>query len=283
MVSDYLQYSSSRQRQPKGMVSPDSLTAPLVSLLVTHEDISDEQIARFIPAEMIPVVAELDPHLLKDLKTFWAADLTYLAVARELAKQDIYDLFFYYMRGPDMISHKFWRFMEPEKGNYVRRPKLEQALGEVVRCYYDWVDETVGEVLHWFPEDRPVITLSDHGFFGPRVVGGKNVGGCKEHNPFGIFMIRSPLFEAGSQFDQIDLIQICPTLLALLGMPPAQDMAGSLLFDCLTADGRRRFDKLEHNRIETYQYLAPRDVGDGEATPEIDESIREQLRSLGYI
>ncbi len=283
MVSDYLQYGSSRDEKREGMVAPDSLNAALGALLVTHEDIADADIERFIAPESIPVVTRLKPRLIQDLKTIFAADLTYLAVARELARTDPFNLFFFYLRGPDMVSHRFWRFLEPDKGRFARSAELDAALDQVVPRYYEWVDEVIAEVLGWFPSDRPVVTLSDHGFFGPRVVGGANRGGTAEHDVFGIFMVRSPLFEAGCRFDQLELLDIAPTMLALLGMPPSQEMPGHILPECWSEDGKRRFERLEKNRIETYQYLAPADVGDGEATPEIDDKIREQLRSLGYI
>ncbi|MFC1572283.1 alkaline phosphatase family protein [Candidatus Eisenbacteria bacterium] len=282
LVSDYLQYSSTQKQTTERMISPDSLSAPLSSLRVTMDDIEDADLAHFLPVDKIPIVERKKPRLLPKLKAFFAADLTYLSVARELAKEDAFDFFFLYLRGPDMVSHKFWRFYEPEKGNLPRDPELEEILGQVVPRYYEWTDEAVGEVLSWFPEDRQVVTVSDHGFYGPRVVETSFRDATQEHTVNGIFTIRSPLYEPGTRFNQLELLSVCPTLLSLLGIPPAEDMPGGVLLKGLSDEGRQRLPDLERNRIESYQMLAPGDIEGGE-TPEIDEKIREQLRTLGYI
>ena len=280
MVSDYVPYGSSRHKPLAGLCYPDSLAEMVVSLRVSPDDITDEQLSYFIPADQLGLAKEKYSEEVKKLTGVLAADLSYLAINRELAKGDNFDLFFFYLRGPDMISHYFYKFLAPEKGNYTHKPEALAAFSGVVEKYYDWSDEVVGEVLGWFPPDRQAVILSDHGFYGPRK---SSERGAAEHSEWGIFLVRSPMYEANTSFSHLELLDICPTFLALMGMPPAKDMPGYILEAGLTPDGRKKVTGMEENRVESYMSLRPAVGPEGERDEGVDEEIRKQLRSLGYI
>jgi len=229
MVSDYVPYGSTRDKPLAGLCYPDSLVDMVVSLRVSPDDITDEQLSYFIPAEHLAMAKEKYSAEVKKLADVLAADLTYLAINRELARDDAYDLFFFYLRGPDMISHYFYKYLTPDRGHYEHTEDDLAAFGGVVKKYYDWSDEVVGEVLDWFPEDRQTVILSDHGFYGPR---NSSQRGAAEHSEWGIFLVRSPMYEAGQSFSHLELLDICPTFLALMGLPPAKDMPGYILDGC---------------------------------------------------
>jgi hypothetical protein len=240
-------------------------------------------LSRFFPEDAGERPAREYPNLFNDLQHIYAADLTYVAVARWLAAHGQYDIFFSYLRGPDMVSHKFWRYFEPHKSP-VSLSEDEIALwGEVVPRYYEWVDEVVGEILGWFPAETPTVILSDHGFHGPRLGKAALRLGTQEHNPFGIYLVRSPLYQAGAWFDRMELLDICPSLLAMIGLPASSEMPGRVLAAGLTEKGTKLVTGLEQNRLASYQDLTPTETLAGEEDPEVDEAIRQQLRSLGYI
>ena len=280
MVSDYLPYGHGREKALEGLVYPDSLTEAVMALRVDPSTLGSDDLTRFIDAEKIALAEEKYPVLMGKLRDVFAADLGYVAVNRMLAKDFDFDLFYFYLRGPDMISHYFYRFMKPQDSRLVVTPEEIEIFKEVVKRYYDWSDEVTGEVLSWFPDDRQTVILSDHGFYGPRRSGEK---GSHEHSEWGIFLVRSPLFEADHQFSHINLLDICPTFLALMGLPPAQDMPGKILLDGLTSAGRKRFERIEKNRVPTYMPLRPAEGPAGELDEDVNEEIRKQLRSLGYI
>ena len=280
MVSDYLPYGHDRNQPLANLVYPDSLTAAVMALRVDPADLSANDLSRFIDADKLEIAARDYPDDVKKLREILAADMGYLAVSRMLAETDDFDLFFFYLRGPDMISHNFYEYMVPAQAHGVRDTTATELFGEIVRRYYDWSDEVMGEVLSWFPPDRQAVVLSDHGFYGPRLSGTK---GTDEHSEWGIFLVRSPLFEPGSRFGHLELLDICPTFLALMGLPPAADMPGSILLEGATAAGRKRFEKMEEQRVASYQALRPASGPAGEKDPAVDEEIRKQLRSLGYI
>ena len=280
MVSDYLAYGHGREKPLEGLVWPDSLTDDVVALRVDPESLTEADLERFLTPEQQAIANEKYPEQMRKLRDVFAADLGYLAVNRMLAERFDFDLFYFYLRGPDMISHYFYRFMKPEDSRVIVTEEQEDLFRDVVKSYYDWSDEVTGEVLSWFPADRQTVILSDHGFYGPRRSGDR---GSAEHSEWGIFLVRSPLYEPGTKFSQIELLDICPTFLALMGLPPAQDMPGVVLTDGLTAAGRKKVEKIEKNRVPTYLPLRPAEGPQGERDAGVDEEIRKQLRSLGYI
>ncbi|MBU8869605.1 MAG: alkaline phosphatase family protein [Gemmatimonadales bacterium] len=280
MVSDYLPYGHGRDKPMEGLVYPDSLTEAVVALRVDPASLTREDLTRFIDTDKITLAEKKYPVLMGKLRDVLAADMGYVAVNRMLAEKFDFDLFYFYLRGPDMISHYFYRFLKPQDSRLVVTPEEIEIFKDVVKRYYDWSDEVTGEVLSWFPADRQTVILSDHGFYGPRKSGKK---GAHEHSEWGIFLVRSPIYEANHQFSHLELLDICPTFLALMGLPPAQDMPGRVLIDGLTSAGKKRIERIEKNRVPTYLPLRPAEGPAGELDEGVNEEIRKQLRSLGYI
>ncbi len=280
MVSDYLPYGHGRKQPLANLAYPDSLSAVVNEMRVDPEALGADELGRFIDPAKLAELEEKYPGDMLKLRDIHAADLGYLNVSRKLAAEGDFDLFFFYLRGPDMISHHFYDFLKPDNMRLPPSAEKLAAFSEVVEKYYDWSDEVVGEVLSWFPPDRQAVIVSDHGFYGPRRTGNK---GTHEHSEWGVFLVRSPLYTAGHEFGHIDLMDICPTFLALMGLPPATDMPGSILADGLSGLGQQRVPKMESQRVETYLPLRPAAGPEGERDPAVDEEIRKQLRSLGYI
>lgn len=280
MVSDYLPYGRGRDIPLANLVYPDSLTDKVVALRVDPDELGEDVLLRFMNTDRLEPVEQKYPRDVAKLRDILAADMGYLAVSRMLAETGDFDLFFFYLRGPDMISHHFYQFMKPEGTPAARDPEAVAIFQDVVKRYYDWSDEVMGEVLGWFPPERQTVVLSDHGFYGPRSSGEK---GTHEHSEWGIFLVRSPLFEAGYEFGHLELLDICPTFLALMGLPPAKDMPGHILADGATGSGLKRIKKMEKQRVDSYLPLRPATGPEGERDEGVDEEIRKQLRSLGYI
>ena len=280
MVSDYLPYGHGRDKPLANLVYPDSLSEIVVKLRVDPMSLTADDLSRFIAPDKLAELEEKFPRDVRKLRDVYAADLGYLAVSRMLAKTQEFDLFFFYLRGPDMISHHFFKFYKAGSARRAINEEQNAAFSEIVENYYDWSDEVVGEVLGWFPPERQTVILSDLGFYGQRRGGNK---GTEEHSEWGIFLVRSPLYKAGEKFGHLNLLDICPTFLSLMGLPPAKDMPGVIMADGLTADGLKRVEKMESQRVDSYFPLRPADGPAGERDPAVDEEIRKQLRSLGYI
>ncbi|HZI64419.1 MAG TPA: alkaline phosphatase family protein [Thermoanaerobaculia bacterium] len=81
--------------------------------------------------------------------------------AERLVSED-YDLVLLYIRSTDVISHKFWKYFEPDRFAPLDPAELARHRDEVPRIYRA-LDETVGRLVAQGPDSNFVV-LSDHGF-----------------------------------------------------------------------------------------------------------------------
>ncbi len=82
--------------------------------------------------------------------------------ARELLREGDFDLMLLYFRSPDVVSHRSWKYFEPEAFPPVPPAELE-ANRERVPNVYRAVDREIGRLLEIAPEAN-VLVVSDHGF-----------------------------------------------------------------------------------------------------------------------
>ena len=286
MVSDYLPWSVAGRVALGGLVCPDSLQAQAEKRRLAPDAVTDADLARFIDPQALargPRTPAVEREL-QTLRALYAADRSYLEIGRWLAARDSTPLFVLYLRGLDLVSHEFWRYWNTDRSSSPVTADERALFGQVVPRYYMFVDEMLGEVLAWFPPDRPLVVMSDHGFYGGRQRKRGWTLGTEEHRREGIFVVRSPWHAAGARGGPIDLIDAAPTFLMLLGLPASAEMPGRPYAGELDADGRRFLKRLERHRVPSYQALTPRAGADTAGVdPQVDEAIRRQLRSLGYI
>jgi predicted AlkP superfamily phosphohydrolase/phosphomutase len=285
LVSDACSYTTEGFRDPAGLVRPDELSDELMDLVVDYRDITLAELGRFIDLEQLAGHEEELAYQLDELRVIIAGDRSYLEMARHLAATTDYDVFSVYFRGLDLTCHRFWEYHHPEVGPGVKDETARAVFASVVPAYYEYCDEILGEMLALFPADRPVMILSDHGFHGSRQRRGSWVGGVQAHRPQGVYAVRSPIHEPGVRFDRTGIINVGPTILALMGLPPSADMPGVVITDGMTPAGLRYAEKLEGNRVPSYASFAPAtdDSVMVEQDAEMDEAIKRQLKSLGYI
>jgi len=285
LVSDACSYTTKGFRDPSGLVKPDDLRDELMDLVVDYRDITLAELGRFIDLEQLAGHEEALADQLDELRVIIAGDRSYLEMAKHLAATTDYDVFSVYFRGLDISCHRFWHYHHSEVGRGVSDETAVAGVASVVPAYYEYCDEILGAMLARFPEDRPVMIISDHGFHGSRKRRGSWVGGVQAHRPQGVYAVRSPIHEPGVRFDRTGIINLGPTILALMGLPPSEEMPGVVITDGMTPNGRRYAEKLEDNRVPSYMTFAP--AGDDsvmvEVDAEMDEAIKRQLKSLGYI
>jgi len=285
MVSDVYSYTKQGYRDEAGLVRPDDLREDLAALEIDYRDITREELGRFIDLESLSGHEDELENLVRELRVIIAGDRTYLAMAKHLAARDDFDVFSVYFRGLDMACHKFWGYYQPEMNNLAPDSASIAVFARVIPNYYVYSDEILGEMLALFPADRSVMLLSDHGFKGKAKVDGVWLGGLQAHRPEGVFAARSPVHEAGLRFDSTEIINVGPTILALMGLPASDEMPGVVIGEGLTPAGLRYVERLEDNRVESYRVFMPA-LGDStalEEDAEMDEAVIRQLRSLGYI
>ncbi len=274
MVSSYVPLSQSgRKSQPtKGTLALDrehqTWPVELFDSLRPHirspESVTLEDARRFM--EIGPEELELDR--VEGLRWAFAADETYRAAARHLLETDPeLDLIGLYYNGVDVVGHRYWRFVEPEAYPPFPPEELEK-FGEVIDRYYEYTDELLGDVVSRLGPRDTVVVVSDHGF---------HAHGHRDA-PAGIFVASGHRISAGAKLDPPELVDVTPTVLALLDLPAAADMDGRVLEEIFTPEWRRSYPR---ERVPTYDTEGWREQSPIES--EFDEELLERLRKLGYL
>lgn len=270
VVSPYLTFHPRRApsaawERGGGRTHPPDLEGTVAPLLLREEDVPEAEAARYAgpPGEM--GVAR------------WAVanDTSYHRIALHLLRADpAMDLFAVYYRGIDIVSHDYTRwvygviFPKPVAPLPQRVSDAERA--EALRrvdAIYEKSDAFVGELLREVPPETNVLVISDHGWA---------YDGTEHwnHNA-GVLIARGPAIAAGARLEAPHVVDVAPTVLALLELPVSAELQGRVL-ESLFRPGAvppvRRVDRYD---------IGPARPPTSE-TP-WDDQARERLRALGYI
>lgn len=212
------------------------------------------------------------------LRWGYLRDAIYTRVARALLP--IYRPAFaaVYLRGVDFVQHFFWQYSDPEPFGGLPESDII-AYGGVIDSYYVYTDALLGRLMKALGDDVNIILVSDHGFKArvdnpdpkrPQLTG--------THDLYGVFIASGPAFRTAGRFEGATILDITPTALAVMGLPIAEDMDGRALTEIITPE---HLAARPLTSVPSYEPAVPRERGEVGST--MDESIREQLRSLGYI
>jgi len=298
MVSDRVAYSLFKVDEAgRGLTWPESLWDTLREDVRPDSEIGYEQVARFLDvtreefdaarerARREPVAAYKEP--INHLTRILSATQSYHRIALRLLRDGQPDLFGVYYQGIDEVCHRFAHDMPPKmamvsEDDYRR---YHRAVEE----FYVYQDGLLSELLDALDPGTTVIVMSDHGFQngpsrptdGPADIEGKP---GKWHRLYGIVMVAGEGIGPG-RLDTATLLDITPTVLALAGLPLADDMKGHPLVEMVG----RTAAKGGVARIATYERdvpggAAPRGPAAGAPIASAaDEELLRNLASLGYI
>ena len=82
---------------------------------------------------------------------------------RSYARSGDYDLILAYFRGTDAVSHKYWKYWEPEAFESVD-PGVLEAKKDIVPDKYVQTDKAIGDIIAAAPPNTNFFVVSDHGF-----------------------------------------------------------------------------------------------------------------------
>jgi hypothetical protein len=236
--------------------------------------------------------------------SLWAirADETYRRIALSLcAGKKISDLRLVYFEGTDVVSHRFWRYMFP--GLYDHKPDPEEigAFGHVIDDYYVHVDGIVGQLRKCSGPRTVIVVVSDHGIHGVKLKGYFGAeSGMADYNSAnhmdgtpGVLIIAGPGIKKApgnpdparlkkSALEEIGgVLDIAPTILALMRIPLGLDMDGKVLTDLFLESARIDRQPTPVATHDTPEFIRKREEP-LPPDPGRDERLK-QLRSLGYI
>jgi len=98
-----------------------------------------------------------------------------------------------------------------------------------------------------------------------------------QHTLDGILVASGPDFRKNHRLDGAHILDVAPTILHSLGVPIPEDMDGRLLAEVF------RDGYLQDHPAQYSQPLGPSGDPEGELTEEEEETMKEKLRSLGYL
>ena len=231
---------SSRFALPPAGASPDDW--PPAENAVQPPELADELAdLRVHPAEiegamiqaLISRAAELDQSdpVVQRRLTFLMARLAEVlgthAVATELLATQTWDFGAIYYECIDQVGHEFMSFHPP------RLPEVSEQdfawYRDVMTNLYLFHDQMLGRLIELAGPEARVMVVSDHGFeSGARRPRGP-VEPAQWHRPQGVFVLHGPGVQADARVEGAMLLDIAPTVLALLGLPAGDDMEGRVL------------------------------------------------------
>jgi predicted AlkP superfamily phosphohydrolase/phosphomutase len=248
----------------EGQTWPPELFEELRPLIRPDESVTFQEARRFM--DLRP--EELGKNIVEGFRWAFAADETYRAVTLHLLEKDSDpDLWGIYFNGNDVVGHRYWKYIEPEVYPPFPPEELPRFCNLIDR-YYEYTDGLIGEILERRQPGDTFLLISDHGFhaFGHR------------DGPAGVIIASGRHVEPGAVPRDARLVDVAPTVLALLGIPAAEDMDGRVLDELFTEEWRQRYPR---ERIETYDSENWREQSP--IPSGVDGEILERLRTLGYL
>jgi len=249
-----------------GLTWPPELVDELRPGIRSPESVTLEEASRF----MTIGPDELDRDIVEGFRWAYAADETYRFAAKHvIARAPELDLYGVYFNGIDVVEHRYWKYLEPR----FYPPFSEEEIPRfeaVIRRYYAYTDGIVGDVLAARRPGDTILVVSDHGF---------HARGHKD-GPSGVLIAAGANVATGAAFASPPrLVDLAPTILALLGLPVAADMDGRVLEEMLAEPWRDRRPK---RTVETYDTPGWRERS-GPLASDVDEELMRRLRALGYL
>jgi predicted AlkP superfamily phosphohydrolase/phosphomutase/tetratricopeptide (TPR) repeat protein len=235
MVSNHFQQAVSEPGAvpplPAGAVYPPSLAASLGELRVNPMELTGEFIQLFVPE--YEKVDQAKDKRLHSLGKIIAETMSVHAAATELLATQAWDFAAIYYDGIDHFEHGFMNYHPP------RLPWVTEEdfaiYRDVVANAYRYHDAMLGALLALADENTTVILMSDHGFhpdhLRPGYIPAEPAGPAVEHRHFGILCLKGPGLRVNQPVLGASLLDICPTILTLFGLPPGKDMDGKVLLN----------------------------------------------------
>lgn len=196
-------------------------------------------------------------------------------IALEIEERVHPDVLLVYLSGIDKVSHNAWGALEPPESYppHIRFSEAERAATiAALESYYVYTDKLIGKLLERYGPNDLVMIVSDHGFEAQLLVQWLTGGheGPKAIN--GVIFARGSGIPHKQMAHRPGIADITPTILAWLGLPVGADMDGHVA---------KFLDMDAVATVPSYNDIPIERVADDRE--DIEDSIMDQLRGLGYV
>lgn len=279
IVTDYIQYAAGRNSKMTHRTYPEGLYDEIAPLNRDWRAMPWSGVNAFLGQPLdTTLIGGTNPDTLailraRPMRWMISADASFADIALKLARPTPPPFLAVYLRSMDTFGHLYWNFQHPEAWPPgLLDPSMVPYFQKTMEKNYEWIDGQLGRILALADEKTTVILCSDHGFKG----GGG--GGVQDHRLEGVLVMAGPHIGRG-EITGASVYDITPTVLALYGLPKAEDMPGKVLWAAFDKTIRPEMFK---ETLPTYETGGGPAAANGQASP-VDEELKERLRSLGYI
>jgi len=295
VVSDRTAYHFLSRQVPagkegaEGSVYPPALQPRIEKLIRRPSEVQATELATFVDVPVEELARPFD--FQDDLSHFrWALATaeTYKAIGLALLMENRPDLLMVYIEGTDSTSHLFGHLFRTE-GLAGELAVQKKRYGRAVEAMYVWADRLVGDYLAAIEAgggDATLAVLSDHGFAlgvlpdDPSQTRDVRRVSEKEHRLEGVLYLHGKAIRKGVRLGAPSIYDVAPTLLALSGLLPSEEMPGRVLEEALVRVPSAK-------RVATWEKrdagVSGREQKASAPSSETDRAMVDHLRNLGYL
>jgi hypothetical protein len=272
-VSDFLSYTAEEKEAADGWVNPPELVEEIKPLVTRAANAPWSSVQRFLDAPLDTTAMSLQvEELLAPIRRISAADLSFTRIAERLYREQRPELLAVCLRGIESMGDRYGNYATPDAvPPGTLRPEGLPYLHGAMKAYYRFTDELVGRILDLADARTTILVISDHGFQG-------EVGRSSEARKVDGIILLAGRNAARGEIAGATVYDVTPTVLVLLGLPPARDMGGKVLWSALGPGIRKETFAATLDTYETGKRATP----GGALQSPVDAELKERLRSLGY-
>jgi len=286
---------------------PKGLYKQIESLIVDPTNPPMEEIEKLVELsnaerkEMLDAKKPIFAHGLSVSKFGYCAQRTYEEIALYMLEKGQPDLNMIFLIAVDPICHTFWHYFKPEQFSGDIAPEKASRLGKFIPSIYEHNNQYLSKLLKKIDSNTVIIIVSDHGFQSSGRLPGEistidyrrfgtdkiekldrpvTVGMSGIHQINGVFIASGgPIMRGAKCIIQPSITDITPTILALMGLPVARDMAGRVLEEIIEP---KFLSERPVQYIDSYEKYIDRGKLDLDIKAGENEQL-EYLKSIGYV
>ncbi|RJP81443.1 MAG: hypothetical protein C4524_01780 [Candidatus Zixiibacteriota bacterium] len=282
-----------KEGQTKYDLYPPEMLDELMPFSRTAEDLSEEEIRRFINVEspeFLNAFYAIDTYDYLNIdyeasmfKYSYPEDATFAVATRYLIAEHQPEFLCVYLDGMDSMQHQYLKYHFADQHPDKLIPENLARYRDLIANYYVYMDEVVASFMEVADSNTVFMIVSDHGFDDEMMVTG-HYNHTKMPPPDatpddlanlhpGVLICAGPGIRENYRMDGTHVYDVTPTVLALLGLPPAEDFDGRVLDDMM-------LDPPADEALRTYDTgrRADRRI----MQSDMDEAYKDKLRALGY-
>lgn len=212
-----------------GAVHPEEFAANLARFRVLPQELTEDHVLPFLPNA--PTIDQKKDRRLATFMKILSDCASVQAVTTAIMELQEWDFTAVYFDAIDHFCHGFMQYHPPQMAN--TKAEDFEIYRDVIKGAYRFHDMMLERMLELAGPETTVIICSDHGFqsrhLRPHFTPREPAGPAAWHRDMGIIAMRGPGLRRDERISGASVLDITPTILALLGEPVGRDMDGKAL------------------------------------------------------